>query len=401
MAQTADSGAAASFAALPGELADLLRGEAVALTHEIVAEIERCLPEFEPLVDGVHRAAVRAAVSRGLHQFIDRIADPARATEHSVSLYRALGRSEYIAGRSLDALQGAFRVAARVSWQFYARLGKRAGLPPDTMYLLAETVFAYVEEAAAHAVSGYTALSAELAGEIERKRRRLLELLVATPPLASPARIAELADKAQWPLPETLTCVALGEPWTTGHLISPAVGVDALMDLDRPDPFLVVPDPDAPGRIGQLLRALGDGRFSIGPTVALHEASLSLYLARQGLDLARRGVIHGNPVRCSEHLTTLLFLQDERIMRLLVERCTAPFAGFTPSHRARLTETLYAWLRSEGRIVETADFLHVHPQTVRYRMRQLQELFGQRLHDADWRFEMETGLRIHLLTDWP
>ncbi|MDL4814050.1 hypothetical protein [Actinomadura opuntiae] len=162
-------------------------------------------------------APPHTAVSRGLHQFIDGIADPARATEHNASLYRALGRSEYIAGRSLDSLQSAFRVGARVSWRFYSRLGKHAHLSPDTMYLLAQTVFAFVEEAGAHAVNGYAALSAEPAGDIQRKRQRLLELLVAGPSLASSTRIAELAEQARWPLPPTLACVALGEPWTPGR----------------------------------------------------------------------------------------------------------------------------------------------------------------------------------------
>ena len=37
--------------------------------------------------------------------------------------------------------------------------------------------------------------------------------------------------------------------------------------------------------------------------------------------------------------------------------------------------------------------LHVHPQTVRYRVAQLRELFGDRLEDADARFELALALR--------
>ncbi|WP_353070560.1 PucR family transcriptional regulator [Actinomadura opuntiae] len=47
----------------------------------------------------------------------------------------------------------------------------------------------------------------------------------------------------------------------------------------------------------------------------------------------------------------------------------APFAHFTPPTRERLTQTLYAWLRSQGRIVDASRLLHLHPQTVRYRSR--------------------------------
>jgi DNA-binding PucR family transcriptional regulator len=40
-----------------------------------------------------------------------------------------------------------------------------------------------------------------------------------------------------------------------------------------------------------------------------------------------------------------------------------------------------------------AERLHVHPQTVRYRVAQLRELFGERLDDPDARFELALALR--------
>ena len=37
--------------------------------------------------------------------------------------------------------------------------------------------------------------------------------------------------------------------------------------------------------------------------------------------------------------------------------------------------------------------LDVHPQTVRYRLKQLRELFGERLEDPEARFELSLALR--------
>ena len=37
--------------------------------------------------------------------------------------------------------------------------------------------------------------------------------------------------------------------------------------------------------------------------------------------------------------------------------------------------------------------LDVHPQTVRYRVKQLRELFGERLEDPEARFELSLALR--------
>ena len=44
-----------------------------------------------------------------------------------------------------------------------------------------------------------------------------------------------------------------------------------------------------------------------------------------------------------------------------------------------------------------AEVQHLHPQTVRYRLRLLTDLFGDRLDDPDLRFELETALRVERL----
>ena len=56
--------------------------------------------------------------------------------------------------------------------------------------------------------------------------------------------------------------------------------------------------------------------------------------------------------------------------------------------RERLLETLRSWLRHWGSRTAVADELRVHPQTVSYRVRQLRELLGDALDDADARFEL-------------
>jgi sugar diacid utilization regulator len=64
---------------------------------------------------------------------------------------------------------------------------------------------------------------------------------------------------------------------------------------------------------------------------------------------------------------------------------------------ARLAETLLAWLESADNAGAAARRLHVHPQTVRYRVRQLTELFGDRLCDPEARFTLQVALRIRRL----
>ena len=59
----------------------------------------------------------------------------------------------------------------------------------------------------------------------------------------------------------------------------------------------------------------------------------------------------------------------------------APLDDSTPASRERLEETLRLWLLHRGRREPVAEALFVHPQTVRYRVGQLRELFGDALDD--------------------
>ncbi|WP_238694540.1 helix-turn-helix domain-containing protein [Nocardioides daphniae] len=54
------------------------------------------------------------------------------------------------------------------------------------------------------------------------------------------------------------------------------------------------------------------------------------------------------------------------------------------STREKLVETLRAWLLHQGRRDAVAATLFVHPQTVRYRMGQLREAYGEELDDPEF-----------------
>ena len=72
----------------------------------------------------------------------------------------------------------------------------------------------------------------------------------------------------------------------------------------------------------------------------------------------------------------------------------APLDDLAEGPRARLRETLAAWIDRPGQVQAVAATLDVHPQTVRYRVRQLRDLFGERLEDPDARFELALALRV-------
>ena len=132
----------------------------------------------------------------------------------------------------------------------------------------------------------------------------------------------------------------------------------------------------------------------------LVHAARSLRWARHALTLARCGLADGADgiVRCDEQLATLVLLADAELAGVLSGQALAPLRRLRPDQADRLAETLLAWLESADNAGAAARHLHVHPQTVRYRLRQLTELFGDRLSDPDARFTLQVALRIRRLT---
>ena len=128
--------------------------------------------------------------------------DPDADREAGRGVYRALGRGELRAGRTLDALQSAYRVGARVAWRRLGAAAGRAGLDAETLSVLAESVFAYIDELSADSVEGYAQAQSELEGERQRRRRELVALLLREPPAAG-ADVSAAAAAAGWRVPAT------------------------------------------------------------------------------------------------------------------------------------------------------------------------------------------------------
>src|SRR5215207_9810186 len=132
---------------LPASAADVIEPEPGPITDEILVTIAREVPEYARPLEGSFGRGVRTGVTEALRQFVALIRDPEAPREREV--YVALGRGELRQGRTLDSLQAAYRVGARVAWRRIAAAGRRAGLDAGVISLLAEAIFAYIDELSA------------------------------------------------------------------------------------------------------------------------------------------------------------------------------------------------------------------------------------------------------------
>src|SRR5918994_1317508 len=99
------------------ELASPMRAALPALSDEVIAEIRDSVPEYAQPLEGRFGEAVRTGVGVALRRFVDDVERPGEDSEGWRSVYENLGRGEYRQGRTLEALLGAYRLGARVSWR--------------------------------------------------------------------------------------------------------------------------------------------------------------------------------------------------------------------------------------------------------------------------------------------
>ncbi len=385
-----------TFAAIPPETADVLRPALSGLADEVIAAIAAEVPDYARAMEGDFGKAVRRGVQIAFRRFLDLVLDPEADVRSARAAYVDLGRGEYRAGRSLDALLAAYRVGARLAWRRFVETGREAGLAPEVLYDLGEAIFAYIDEISAESADGYAQEQSAAAGEAQRRRRRLVRVLADDPP-ASEEAIRTAAAAAGWALPRRLAAVVVpgGDGAPEDELDADAaslarrIGAEAVGAEVHGRLCLFVGDPGAPGRRRALEAALGGARAGLGPSVPWPRASASLRRAASALALPHDGL-----VVAEDHLATLLLASDQALGAELAAARLAPLEGLTGSQRERLEGTLRAWLDRPGQVQAVAAALGVHPQTVRYRMARLRELFGARLEDPEARFELSLALRV-------
>jgi hypothetical protein len=347
--------------------------------HEIQGEV----PEYAGPLQGDFGRGILTGVEQALRRFL---AAEGEGQMDSGRIYRALGRGEYRAGRSLDALQAAYRVGARVAWRRVSRLSADAGVPVAAQHELAEAIFAYIDQLAAESVEGYADAQAAEAGSLQRRREGLLMVLVAQPAAAAPV-LEEAGTLAGWRVPRRLAMIAL--PPGAAARVARRLSGDALHSADENHGYIAVPEPSGLG--AELAAAARRYRVptGLGPTLPLAEAARSWRWA----ELAARIANTGEVVEAEERLSDLVLEASPDMVAALQDRALRPLQAETDSSRARLERTLLAWLRHRGAQAAVASELGVHPQTVRYRMKRLRELFGTQLEEPDTRFALELALR--------
>lgn len=154
------------------------------------------------------------------------------------------------------------------------------------------------------------------------------------------------------------------------------------------------------GRILQTATALaslfGPGDLMLGPTVAaVSDSARSAKAALAALSVAASRDQLARPSLADDLLPERMLAGDQLAKQALINTYYLPLV----SASADLLQTLRAYLENGGSLEATAKSLFVHANTVRYRLRRIQELIGEDVTDPRVAFVVQTAIVVGLISD--
>ena len=379
------------------EVAAAMTAELPSVAERTVAAIVVEVPSYAEAFRGPMGRKIENAVQLALGGFLELATatggDASRPVDRAIEGAYSLGRGEARTGRPMDALLAAYRVGARVAWRHLSETAVAAGMPAGSLARFAGMVFAYIDRLSAASASGHADHLAASGRERRRLLERLAELLLTGAP---PYELNVAAERADWRPSRTLTAVLLPEAGARDATsVLDARTLQAGEDLPGAEPsteraVLLVPDAEGRARAALLTSLVGRDAV-VGPPRPWQEARSSYTRALRALQLEL--VPDGDaPVDTELRLADLVLRADADALADLRAQVLGPLDGLAPAPREKLLETLRAWLLHHGRREQVAAELFVHPQTVRYRMGQLRDLFGKRLDDPQTVLELTLAL---------
>jgi sugar diacid utilization regulator len=119
--------------------------------------------------------------------------------------------------------------------------------------------------------------------------------------------------------------------------------------------------------------------------------------AREAVEIAAGTGIRGRAIALEDVLVDHMLRSSAHAQRML-DAVLRPLLEYDRMHHAELAKTLDAYLAADGHLTKTARLLTVHPNTVVYRLRRIQELTGHDPRAMDELLVLFLALKLRELT---
>ncbi len=286
----------------------------------------------------------------------------------------------------LSAVLQAFRIGGRLIWEM---LIEEAPDHPTEEILLrsAADVWAVSDELADAAAEGYRSASAELARHDTQLRSALLNSLLDGR-LGDGSRLWESAALLKLPRHGAYVIVSAesrapgdeGVPRVEERLRHRDVASVWRLDADFQDGLVTLRPRFGIEDTCSTLAGLAHGRVGVSEVfTGLEHSPAALRQARLACATATPGSTA--LVRFEQEPVAVLLVSAPDAAQGVVRRVLGPVLELPDTDRAILVDTVRVWLAQAGSSPAAATHLHVHRNTIRYRLRRVEELTSRTLAD--------------------
>ncbi len=363
------------------------------VASEMVAAFRAGISGYQRLPEAVVKGQIADVARRNVELFFGSVLEGRTVTDEDLAPFRDSAKTRATEGMPLEDLLHAYRLGGRLGWQAMAE----AANPDEHRALMrgAELLMEYVDRVSSAVAQAYLDERQHLVSEEERSLRDLLDALAGPAPLDFRRR--ELAERIGFSIAERYRPFAQTIPGAAARSHSRIAadlrsrGALALTEGNRvaglmpPHLDLVVAD-DA-GAVS-----------AVGEPTARAELAAALDDVRLLADLGRT-LGHSGRVSPEALLPELLLARSPRLAALLERRALRPLEEYAERRSSQLVDTLRVFLAADLDRRGAAEQLHVHPNTLDYRLKRIAELTGLDPAHVDDLIVLALAARARALTE--
>ncbi len=338
------------------------------VSRGMVEAFRQEIESYRRLPDEMVHGAIADISRHNLELFLATLVEGRALTDEELLPFRESARRRATEGLPLEDLLHAYRLGGRLGWEALVE----AATPEEQTALLPSVgaLMGYIDRVSDAVTETYHDERHHLMTEEERRLHDLFDGLLTG--VGIEPEVREVAERIGFPLVDRYRPFALRlDSDARAHACA------QLATTLRQQGRLALADGD---RVIGLAAAEtgvpvidGSGTLAIGEPARPGALTVGLEDARSLLDLAELLGLTGR-LNVSDHLPELLLARSPQLGAALARRALGPLDDYAARRSADLMETLEVFMEAELDRRAAADRLHVHPNTLDYRLRRIEEL---------------------------
>jgi hypothetical protein len=324
---------------------------------------------------------------RNLEHILTQLAGDPRP---GVEAAEATGRRRAEQGVPLPAILHAYRIGGRFVWDMLLAHAEDNDTARNELLRAAADVWAIIDDYSEALIEAYRETVAEQAGHNAQVRNAVLSGLLDGE-LEDGSRLWESAAMLHLPHHGTFVVAAAETPRAGDealpgvettlrrHTVVSAWRLDAELQVG----VIAVSSPISVAKVCEYLVPLARGRVGVSePYTSLDQSAAALRQARVAYAAATPGTCA--LIRYEQHPIAVMLASVPALGSTVARAVLGPVLALAAPDRDALLETLRAWFAEKGSASGAAARLHMHRNTVHYRLRRLESLTGRSIkHPTD------------------